>query len=45
VLEYEPGAIVVFGTGSAAEFEAVIQAMRPQLVEIAGDPLLAGSND
>jgi hypothetical protein len=45
VLEYEPGAIVLFGTGSPAEFETVIEAMRPQLAAIVGDPSLAGSND
>ncbi len=45
VLEYEPGAIVVFGTGSPAEFEEVIEAMRPQLLAIAGDPSRAGGND
>ena len=45
VLEYEPGAIVIFGTGTPAEFEEVIEAMRPQLVAIVGDPSAAGSND
>jgi len=45
VLEYEPGAIVVFGTGSPAEFEEVIEAMRPQLVNIVREPAAAGGSD
>jgi hypothetical protein len=45
VLDYEPGTIVVFGTGTPAEFEELIQAMQPQLKEIVGNQSTVGSND